>query len=467
MRALLLSIAFVSIVASTVPVYAQTRVALVIGNGAYVKVPRLDNPKNDASAMEAMFKAAGFAAVVRTNDLGAAAMRRALRDFSDTARDADIAVVFYAGHGIEVGGINYLVPIDAVLERDIDAQDEAIPLDRVNQILEPVKLLRLVILDACRDNPFARSMRRTIATRSVRSGYGEIDERFLPSNTLVAYAQRAGSTAEDGAGSRNSPYTTALLKHLPTPGLDVELALRRVRDEVLRTTNNRQEPFKYGSFGGAEIALVSGITNEARKAEEAKRLEDLKLAQEEMRQAQASLKAAQAEREVALKAAEEARKEATKVASLPTTTIVKQPETSSSDPSVLATALQKELKRVGCDPGAVNGTWGPKAKQALEEFARTTKLSIPFEQPSDVALSAVALKKGKICASSCGAGETEINGKCVAKAKPEIAAQKKPQKPEEKPNTSGGSLCWADSTFSGTNKLVPCGGSFSSGNKAF
>ena len=115
MRALLLSIAFVSIVASTVPVYAQTRVALVIGNGAYVKVPRLDNPKNDASAMEAMFKAAGFAAVVRTNDLGAAAMRRALRDFSDTARDADIAVVFYAGHGIEVGGINYLVPIDAVL----------------------------------------------------------------------------------------------------------------------------------------------------------------------------------------------------------------------------------------------------------------------------------------------------------------------------------------------------------------
>src|SRR5215831_2481487 len=235
---------------------AEKRVALVIGNGAYTKVPKLDNPKNDAAAMEAMFRAAGFDTVVRANDLGVAEMRRALRDFSDTAYDADIAVVFYAGHGIEVGGINYLIPTDAVLERDIDVHDEAVPLDRVSQILEPVRRLRFVILDACRDNPFVRSMRRTLATRSVRSGYGEIDENSLPPNTLVAYAQRAGATAEDGAGS-NSPYTTALLKHLPTPGLDVELALRRVRDNVLKATRNRQEPFKYGSLGGTEVALVA------------------------------------------------------------------------------------------------------------------------------------------------------------------------------------------------------------------
>jgi hypothetical protein len=235
---------------------AEKRVALVIGNGAYTKVPKLENPKNDATAIEAMLKAAGFDTVVRANDLGAAAMRRALRDFSDTSLDADVAVVFYAGHGMEVGGINYLIPTDAVLERDIDAQDEAVSLDRVSQILEPAKRLRLVILDACRDNPFVRSMRRTVATRAIRSGYGEIDERSLPPNTLIAYAQRAGATAEDGAGA-NSPYTTALLKHLPTPGLDIELALRRVRDDVLKLTRNRQEPFKYGSLGGAEIALVA------------------------------------------------------------------------------------------------------------------------------------------------------------------------------------------------------------------
>src|SRR5262245_48459050 len=231
-------------------------VSVVIGNGAYVKVARRDNPKNDAAAMETMFKGAGFNTVVRADDLGVAAMRRTLRDFSDTAHDADIAVVFYAGHGMEVSGTNYLIPTDAVLERDIDARDEAIPLDRVSEILEPVKRLRFIILDACRDNPFVRSMRRTLATRTLRSGYGEIDEKSLPPNTLVAYAQRVGATAEDGAGA-NSPYTTALLKHLPTPGLDVELALRRARDDVMKSTKNRQEPFKYGSLGGTEVALVA------------------------------------------------------------------------------------------------------------------------------------------------------------------------------------------------------------------
>jgi uncharacterized caspase-like protein len=235
--------------------HAEKRVALVIGNGAYANVPKLNNPANDAAVMETMFRAAGFDTVVRANDLGVAAMRRALRDFSNTAHDAEIAIVFYAGHGIEVSGTNYLIPIDAVLERDIDARDEAVSLDRVSEILEPATRLRLVILDACRDNPFVRSMRRTLATRSVRSGYGEIDERSLPPNTLVAYAQRAGATADDGEGA-NSPYTTALLKHLPTPGLDVELALRRVRDDVLKATRNKQEPFKYGSLGGAEIPLV-------------------------------------------------------------------------------------------------------------------------------------------------------------------------------------------------------------------
>jgi uncharacterized caspase-like protein len=283
-RILLVVLAFFAGVIATMGLsgvaLAQKRVALVIGNGAYTKVTPLDNPKNDAAAMEAMFKGAGFGAVVRVNDLGVSAMRRALRDFSDTARDADVAVVFYAGHGIEVGGVNYLIPTDAVLERDIDAQDEAISLDRINQVLEPVKHLRLVILDACRDNPFARSMRRTIATRSVRSGYGEIDERSLPPNTLVAYAQRAGSTAEDGVGSNNSPYTTALIKHLPTPGLDIELALRRVRDEVLRATKNRQEPFKYGSLSGTEIALVTPkvgeLTPEQRVGQAAARWETLR-----------------------------------------------------------------------------------------------------------------------------------------------------------------------------------------------
>jgi uncharacterized caspase-like protein len=234
---------------------AEKRVALVIGNGAYEKVSRLPNPAQDASAIEGMLKAAGFDVVQRATDLNAVTLRRALRDFSDQVREADIAVVFYAGHGIEVNGANYLIPIDAVLERDIDVEDEAVSLDRVGQILEQAKRLRLVILDACRDNPFVRSMKRTIGSRSIGRGLAKIE--IQSSDTLVAYAAKAGSTAADGDGA-NSPYTTALIKHLATPGLDIRLALGRIRDDVLRATSNRQEPFVYGSLGGAEIPLVPG-----------------------------------------------------------------------------------------------------------------------------------------------------------------------------------------------------------------
>jgi formylglycine-generating enzyme required for sulfatase activity len=235
--------------------YAEKRVALVIGNGAYAKAAKLPNPARDAGAVETMLRRAGFDIVDVKRDLGRDAMRRALRDFSDKVREADIAVVFYAGHGIEVNGANYLIPVDAALERDIDVEDEAVPLDRVSQVLEPARRLRLVILDACRDNPFVRSMRRTIGTRSIGRGLAKVE--VLTADTLVAFAAKAGSTAEDGKGA-NSPYTSALVRHLATPGLDVRLALGRVRDEVLRSTNSRQEPFVYGSLGGTEIALVPG-----------------------------------------------------------------------------------------------------------------------------------------------------------------------------------------------------------------
>jgi hypothetical protein len=247
------------------PAVAEKRVALVIGNGAYTKVPQLPNPSHDAAAMADMLRKAGFDVVDSKTDLGVEAMRRELRDFSDEVRDADIALVFYAGHGMEMNGVNYLIPIDATIARDVDVEDEAISLDRVVRTLEPARHLQLVILDSCRDNPFVRSMKRTLsASRSVLSGHGDVDERSLSPNTLIAYAQKAGATADDGAGT-NSPYTTALLKHLATPGLDIELALRRVRDEVLKATKNRQEPFKYGSLGGSEVPLVASATVAAPK----------------------------------------------------------------------------------------------------------------------------------------------------------------------------------------------------------
>src|SRR5271166_4973219 len=129
------------------PALAQKRIALVIGNSAYQRVPQLPNPANDATAMSDMLKAAKFDLVQLKLDVKATDMRRALRDFSDDARDADVAIIYFAGHGVEIEGTNYLIPTDAVLERDVDAYDEAIPLDRLLTVVEPARQLRLVILD--------------------------------------------------------------------------------------------------------------------------------------------------------------------------------------------------------------------------------------------------------------------------------------------------------------------------------
>lgn len=233
---------------------AEKRVALVIGNADYVNASKLPNPANDAVAVSAMLESAGFTVEIHT-DLGNSEMRRVIRNFSDQAQHADIAVVYYAGHGLEVDGTNFLVPTDAKLQRDIDVEDEAVALDRVLKMIEPARTLRLVILDACRDNPFVRTMTRTMMTRSIGRGLARIEP--VTSNTLVAYAARAGSTAADGDRA-NSPFTAALLKDVPVPGLDLRIAFGNVRDDVLKATNHQQEPFVYGSLGGGIIALVPG-----------------------------------------------------------------------------------------------------------------------------------------------------------------------------------------------------------------
>ena len=235
------------------PALAEKRVALVLGNSAYQNVPPLANPVNDAALMAETLRRAGFDVVDFRKNLTALETRRTLREFADKAADADIAVIYYAGHGIEVDGSNYLVPVDAKLERDSDVYDEAFSLDRVLVAVESARKLRLVILDACRDNPFAQTMKRTLATRSIGRGLAKVE----PSgpNTLIAYSAKAGSTAEDGTG-KDSPFTIALANHLVTPGLDVRRAFGFVRDDVLKATSNHQEPYVYGSLGGDDVALV-------------------------------------------------------------------------------------------------------------------------------------------------------------------------------------------------------------------
>ncbi|MGY4503963.1 putative caspase-like protein [Bradyrhizobium sp. GM24.11] len=235
------------------PAWATKRVALVVGNSSYQNAPLLPNPANDAAAIAATLKGAGFDVVDSRLNLAATDMRRALREFADQARNADIALVYYAGHGIEIDGTNYLIPTDARLERDTDIYDEAFSLDRVLLAIEPARQLRVVIVDACRNNPFADSMKRTVASRSISRGLARVEPAV--SNTLIAFAAKAGLTALDG-NSKNSPYATALVKYIAKPGLDLRRAFGFVRDDVLQATGNRQEPYVYGSLGGEDVALV-------------------------------------------------------------------------------------------------------------------------------------------------------------------------------------------------------------------
>jgi len=235
--------------------WAQKRVALVLGNSTYQAVPQLPNPARDADSIARMFRDAGFEKVDVALNLGNLDFKRAIRKFESEADQADIAVVYYAGHGLEISGTNYLIPTDARLASDRDAEDEAIPLERLVSSADGAKKLRVIILDACRDNPFTVKMRRErkTASRAVTSGLGKVEP--TSTDTLIAYAAKAGSTAEDGDG-QHSPFTTAVLKNLTIPGLDIRLAFGRVRDEVLKSTGSRQEPFVYGSLGGGNVSLV-------------------------------------------------------------------------------------------------------------------------------------------------------------------------------------------------------------------
>ena len=231
------------------------RVALVIGNSAYAHAEPLPNPGNDADAVAAALRRMRFDNITLHRDLSADGMRRALGAFAAEATGAEIAIVFYAGHGIEVDGQNYLIPSDARLARASVVELEAIPLSAVTASIAGAQKLRLVILDACRNNPF-RSKMAAAETGTRRRSIGRGLARIEPGdNELIAFAAAGGTEAEDGVG-RNSPFTNALLKSLETPGLEVRVLFGAVRDDVLTATGRGQTPHVYGTLGREAIYLV-------------------------------------------------------------------------------------------------------------------------------------------------------------------------------------------------------------------
>jgi tetratricopeptide (TPR) repeat protein len=226
------------------------RVALVIGNSNYSNAGALTNPRNDAKAMAASLRRLGFGYVIELHDLSREQMGRALKDFGDRAEGAEWAVVFYAGHGMEMNGVSYLIPTDAEIARDTHVADETISLTQVQAKVDAASKLGLVILDSCRDNPFLSRMARSVgATRSVGNGLANVEPE---GNVLVAYSAKHGTTALDGAGA-NSPFTDALLRFIEEPGLEINFLFRKVRDEVRTKTQRRQEPFLYGSLSSEPL----------------------------------------------------------------------------------------------------------------------------------------------------------------------------------------------------------------------
>jgi hypothetical protein len=223
---------------------AEKRVALVIGNSAYQNTPSLPNPVNDAGDISTALKKHGFK-TIEGFDLDKQAFDRKVRDFSNILADAEVSLFFYAGHGLQVAGQNYLVPIDAKAET-ADALDwEMVRLDLVQRTMERVSSTNIIFLDACRNNPLARNLARAMGTRSaeINRGLAAVESGV---GTLISFSTQPGNVAVDGSG-RNSPFAEALVKHISSNG-DLSTILISVRNDVIRETQGKQVPWEHSAL---------------------------------------------------------------------------------------------------------------------------------------------------------------------------------------------------------------------------
>src|SRR5664279_3032816 len=250
MRSLTLIVSLMCLAFTADAARADRRVAFVVGNGTYKNVAQLPNPPIDAKAMAAVLRNVGFEVVEGTN-LTRDAMTEKLLDFGKKAQGADVAVFFYAGHGIAISGTNYLLPIDADIKSEMDVKlGAAINIDlTLDQTMSDAKV-KLVFLDACRDNPFAAKIKSNSATRSVSVQTG-LAEMKSGEGTLIAFATGPGQTALDGQEGTNSPFTRALIAHITTPGVEIQQAMTEVRAQVNEETNKGQLPWGHTNLIGS------------------------------------------------------------------------------------------------------------------------------------------------------------------------------------------------------------------------
>ena len=221
------------------------RLALVIGNSDYVSVPHLDNPKNDATAVAQHLHDLGFSVTLALN-LDKAKFEEEVRKFAGSLDGAQAAVVFYAGHGLQIDGRNYMVPIDADVSNEADLPFQLVAVDIALQQLASQRITTIVILDACRNNPLANKLAKAINKRANALGQG-LASIYASADTLISFSTQPGNVALDGDGP-DSPFTEALLKHIDVANVDVLSVLRDVRRDVVTHTNEHQVPWETSSL---------------------------------------------------------------------------------------------------------------------------------------------------------------------------------------------------------------------------
>jgi hypothetical protein len=455
--AALTMLAFVGLAIAPGAADAAKRVALVIGNSAYQNASVLANPANDASDMATSLRTLGFT-VVDGRDLDHRAMRDKVREFSNELRGADVGMLFYAGHAIQVNGTNYLAPVDTRLEYETDIDFETISLDFIQAQMEREVKTILIFLDACRDNPLTRSFKT--AARSTGAGQGLAEAKLSAAGTFIAFATNPGNVALDGKG-RNSPFTKALLANIQRPGVEISTLMTDVRLAVVQETDGAQTPWINSSLLGhfyfaqaAQQASVpaqqtasldkADVAQEARPAQsslpsELSTAQIEKLAWEAVKdtphpeeleafmaiygssfygelarirlarlneERKAAANAAQAKQETVqvqqqepAKPAEPAQEQ--QVASLDTSKEEAAEATRKIEPQVdmrqVTLDIQQELARFNCNPGRPDGIWGRRSSGALNALAKNARIRLVSADPSVELLEQLREHDGKGC----------------------------------------------------------------------
>jgi uncharacterized caspase-like protein len=407
----------------TTPALAEKRVALVIGNSAYQHAPELKNPRNDAEDMASALGRLGFE-VVAGYDLDDRGMAQKVRDFARALDGAETALFFYAGHGLQVKGQNYLAPVNAALKVETDLDFETLPLDLILKQMHSARV-SLVFLDACRDNPLTRSLRASTRSTNVGQGLARIDDA---AGMMISYSTQPGNVALDGEG-RNSPFSKALLNHIETAGASIGDIMIDVRKQVMADTGEKQIPwenssltgrFFFKSAGGNSGEATAGVAQSqpALPAPPARTeltvtdsavdhtfwtsiaaSDDPELFREYLRRFPKGSYAviAQAKLQTLSQPRTSASPYHLAMGAPPTNVVSITPAEPQVVPQQMVEDLQRELKRVACFSGAIDGDWGAASKKALGHFNRSAKLKLPVEQPTQEALTSVKSYSGEVC----------------------------------------------------------------------